>query len=55
MSGAWDPEQYMRFADERSRPFEDLLARVSQVFPGAAGAAGGAPALVVDLGCGPGT
>jgi trans-aconitate 2-methyltransferase len=41
----WDPEQYLRFADERSRPFGDLLARVG------AGPAG----AVVDLGCGPGT
>lgn len=41
----WDPEQYGRYADERARPFLDLLARV--------GAA--APRRVVDLGCGPGT
>lgn len=40
----WDPEQYGRFADDRSRPFHDLLARV--------GALG--PAVVADLGCGPG-
>jgi trans-aconitate 2-methyltransferase len=41
----WDPEQYLRFADERARPFDDLLTRV-----------GGAEAgRVVDLGCGPGT
>ncbi len=41
----WDPEQYLRFADERGRPFGELLARV------------GSPAArsVVDLGCGPGT
>ena len=24
----WDPQQYLRFADERSRPFFDLVARV---------------------------
>jgi trans-aconitate 2-methyltransferase len=41
----WDPEKYLMFADHRSRPFHDLLARV--------GAA--EPRRVVDLGCGPGT
>lgn len=41
---SWDPTQYARFAAERARPFEDLVARV--------GAA--APRLVVDLGCGDG-
>lgn len=40
----WDPQQYGRYADERGRPFLDLLAHV--------GAA--APRRVVDLGCGPG-
>lgn len=40
----WDPQEYLRFSDERGRPFSDLLARV----PAAA------PAYVVDLGCGPG-
>jgi trans-aconitate 2-methyltransferase len=40
----WDPGQYRRFADERSRPFADLLARVRAEHP----------KLVVDLGCGPG-
>ena len=28
MSNRWDPAQYARFADHRSRPFVDLLARV---------------------------
>ncbi len=41
---SWDPATYLRYADERSRPFFDLLARV--------GAA--APDRVADLGCGPG-
>jgi len=40
----WDPEQYRRFAGERSRPFYDLLARIGA----------DRPRLVVDLGCGPG-
>jgi trans-aconitate 2-methyltransferase len=40
----WDPQQYLRYADERSRPVIELLARV--------GAA--QPREVVDLGCGPG-
>jgi trans-aconitate 2-methyltransferase len=39
----WDPAQYLRHADHRSRPFHDLVARVP-----------GTPAHVVDLGCGPG-
>jgi trans-aconitate 2-methyltransferase len=40
----WDPAQYQRFSDERSRPFFDLLARVHAENPRS----------VVDLGCGPG-
>jgi trans-aconitate 2-methyltransferase len=40
----WDPDRYLTFADERGRPFVELLARV--------GAA--RPRTVVDLGCGPG-
>lgn len=41
---SWDPEQYLAYADERLRPFLELVDRV--------GATG--PARVVDLGCGPG-
>ncbi|MFE7741289.1 trans-aconitate 2-methyltransferase [Nocardia sp. NPDC057455] len=40
----WDPQQYLAFDDHRSRPFFDLMTRVT--------AAG--PQVVVDLGCGPG-
>lgn len=40
----WNPELYLQFADERARPFQDLLARV----------AASAPRRVIDLGCGPG-
>ena len=41
---AWDPVGYLRFGDERGRPFTDLLARV----------AAREPRTVVDLGCGEG-
>ena len=44
MSHTWDPERYLTYADERGRPFVDLLSRVGA----------DAPASVVDLGCGPG-
>lgn len=40
----WDPAQYARFSDERSRPFFDLTGQIEAVDPG----------LVVDLGCGSG-
>lgn len=39
----WNPSQYLRFADERGRPFVDLVSRI-----------GGEASSVVDLGCGPG-
>ena len=41
----WDPDRYLTYADERGRPFVELLARVDGAEP---------PATVVDLGCGPG-
>jgi trans-aconitate 2-methyltransferase len=40
----WDPAQYLRFVDHRSRPALELLARVPH----------GSPRRVVDLGCGAG-
>jgi trans-aconitate 2-methyltransferase len=41
----WDPSTYLRYGDERRRPFADLLNRVAVTDP----------VEVVDLGCGPGT
>ena len=43
-TAAWDPAGYLRFGDERARPFTDLLARVGAR----------EPRTVVDLGCGEG-
>lgn len=40
----WDPQRYLAYADERGRPFLDLIARIDA----------SEPATVVDLGCGPG-
>ncbi len=41
---SWDPDRYLTYADERGRPFVELLARVGAE----------SPTSVVDLGCGPG-
>jgi len=41
---SWSPSTYLAFADERTRPAGDLLARVPSENP----------ARVADLGCGPG-
>lgn len=40
----WDADQYLKFADERTRPAHELLGRV--LLQG--------PERIVDLGCGPG-
>ncbi len=40
----WDPDRYLTYADERGRPFVELLARIGPA----------APTEVVDLGCGAG-
>lgn len=41
----WDPGAYLTYADERSRPFVELLGRIGAT----------SPRHVVDLGAGPGT
>jgi trans-aconitate 2-methyltransferase len=41
---SWNPETYLAFADQRTRPAAELLARVRSEHP----------ARVIDLGCGPG-
>lgn len=44
MPADWNPSLYLRYADERTRPARELLARVPLE----------AAATAVDLGCGPG-
>ncbi|WP_067435569.1 trans-aconitate 2-methyltransferase [Nocardioides jensenii] len=44
MTHQWNPEQYLTYADERGRPFVDLVQRIDA----------DSPRRVVDLGCGPG-
>ena len=41
---SWKPDQYLRFAAERTQPCRDLVARVAIA----------EPRRVIDLGCGPG-
>lgn len=41
---SWDPNHYLSFADERTRPAAELVARIDYA----------APRRVIDLGCGPG-
>lgn len=39
----WDPDRYLQFADDRARPYLDLIAQIPT-----------APSTIIDLGCGPG-
>jgi len=41
---SWDPDQYLKYSNERLRPALDLLARIDA----------SAPNMVLDLGCGAG-
>jgi trans-aconitate 2-methyltransferase len=43
-STVWDPERYLQFERERSRPLRDLLERIDHP----------AATAIADLGCGPG-
>ena len=43
MPHSWDPDRYLTYADERGRPFVELIQRIDAD-----------PRTVVDLGCGPG-
>lgn len=40
----WDPNRYLQFAEERTRPCRDLVTRIAL----------DSPAKIIDLGCGPG-
>jgi trans-aconitate 2-methyltransferase len=40
---SWDPKHYLAFADERTRPAAELIARIDAQ-----------PERIIDLGCGPG-
>ena len=41
----WDPRQYLRYQEERTRPLGELLARIPADL---------APRRILDMGCGPG-
>ena len=40
----WDPDQYLKFRNERTQPAYDLVARISHPNP----------RMIIDAGCGPG-
>ena len=44
MPHVWEPDHYLTYADQRGRPFAELVTRIDA----------DAPRTVMDLGCGPG-
>jgi len=42
--GSWNPDHYLKFGDERTRPSLDLVSHIAVE----------CPEVVIDLGCGPG-
>jgi trans-aconitate 2-methyltransferase len=42
--GTWNPQQYLKFKNERTQPSVDLVARIRVDHPG----------TILDIGCGPG-
>ena len=56
MTHTWDPERYLAYADERGRPFVDLISRIDVPLGDRGGRSGDRHEIrtVVDLGCGPG-
>lgn len=46
---SWNPDLYLRFNEQRTRPARDLAARAAALYAGREG-----PARAVDVGCGPG-
>ncbi|MFD6880425.1 MULTISPECIES: trans-aconitate 2-methyltransferase [unclassified Streptomyces] len=50
----WDPQQYLRHAGHRTRPFLDLLTRISELPTPPAKSDESPGPRIADLGCGPG-
>ncbi|MFF4321041.1 trans-aconitate 2-methyltransferase [Streptomyces sp. NPDC001568] len=50
----WDPQQYLRHAGHRTRPFLDLLTRISELPTPSATSDESPGPRIADLGCGPG-
>ncbi len=46
---SWNPELYLKFNEQRTRPARDIAVRAAALFAGREG-----PCSAVDIGCGPG-
>lgn len=51
---SWNPELYLKFADQRTRPARDLAIRAHACLAGRTVGDGAQEIRAVDLGCGPG-